>query len=201
MRGITGVALFLGGAVVGFLASNVLLKKQYEAIANEEIQSVKEHYKGVDERDGQMPEEVEIVEEVTEKEVDDFIKPYTPEEEEEEETIPLVKSDYEMDEETEAYLKKDVPYIIEPDRFGEGAFDYQLETIYYYTDGVLANSGDEVIEDWFRIIGDVDLSKFDMYDEDDDGLIYVRNDNNQHDYEISKERFSYVENMAGVGWD
>lgn len=204
MKGIVGVALFFGGAAVGFLAANAIMKKHYEEVAEEEIKSVKEYYKGVDKEDNQQSEDEETEQEDIKEEptvVEEFINNYVQDEEEPEEVVPFAKSEYEMDEETEASIIKDKPYLIEPDEFGEGAFDYQLETLYYYTDGVLANAADEIIDNESYYIGDVDLTRFDVYDDDDDNLIYVRNDNTEHDYEISKERCSYAESMAGIGWD
>ncbi len=200
MKGVVGVALFAGGIAVGFLAANIIMKKHYEGIADEEINSMKEYYKTREDEKDENEGQLEIIdeEEADEEEMEEIINEYTTEHEE---TVPFVKSEYEMDEETEASLMKEHPYLIEPDEFGDGVFDYDLETLYYHTDGVLANQADEVIENWVSVIGNIDLSRFDLHDEDDDGLIYIRNDNTKHDYEIQKEKFSYAESMAGIGWD
>ena len=82
-----------------------------------------------------------------------------------------------------------VPYVISPDDFGETG--YETVSLTYYSDNVLADDYDEVVEDAELIIGNYALDRFGEYEED---IVHVRNDVNQTDYEICRvnEKFSDV---------
>ena len=77
--------------------------------------------------------------------------------------------------------KKNEPYTITPDEFGE-LDGYDCEYLTYYSDCVLTNEDDEVIEEPYSIIGDA-LNCFGEYVDDS---VFVRNDRDKCDYEIVK---------------
>ena len=83
-----------------------------------------------------------------------------------------------------------VPYVISPDDFGETG--YETVSLTYYSDNVLADDYDEVVEDAELLIGNYALDRFGEYEED---IVHVRNDVNQTDYEICRvnEKFSDVD--------
>ena len=82
-----------------------------------------------------------------------------------------------------------VPYVISPDDFGETG--YETVSLTYYSDNVLADDYDEVVEDAELLIGNYALDRFGEYEED---IVHVRNGIDQTDYEICRvnEKFSDV---------
>ncbi|MCF8018153.1 MAG: hypothetical protein K9L62_02020 [Vallitaleaceae bacterium] len=74
----------------------------------------------------------------------------------------------------------DPPYIINPDDFGDHE-EYDLVTLTYYSDGVLTDQDDELIEDIDGMVGYEALSRFKDFKID---CLYVRNDRLGSDYEI-----------------
>ena len=81
----------------------------------------------------------------------------------------------------------DRPYIIEPQEFG--ALDgYSLITLYHYSDNVLADDCDELVEDLDNVVGEDYASHFGEYEDD---CVYVRNDRLKADYEICRDLRKY----------
>jgi hypothetical protein len=60
----------------------------------------------------------------------------------------------------------------------------------YYSDGVLTNDWDEVIENIEGTVGEANLKEFEKSDNDD---MYVRNDEVELDYEINKDTRRFVD--------
>ena len=86
----------------------------------------------------------------------------------------------------------DRPYIIEPQEFG--ALDgYSLITLYHYSDNVLADDCDELVEDLDDVVGEDYASHFGEYEDD---CVYVRNDRLKADYEICRDLRKY----SDVAW-
>ena len=82
------------------------------------------------------------------------------------------------------------PYVISPDEFGE-ADDYDMISLTYYADKVLADDWNDPIEDIEATVGSDSLTHFGEYEEDS---VFVRNDRLRVDYEIllSNLKFSDV---------
>lgn len=76
-------------------------------------------------------------------------------------------------------------YLIEPDEFGckEG---YEAGYLVYYTDGVLTDEWDNIIEDVDGLVGLDAVEHFGIY-EDDPDVVYIRNDVFKEDYEIERD--------------
>lgn len=79
------------------------------------------------------------------------------------------------------------PYVISPDDFAE-MDDYNTETLYYYDDGVLTDTQDNVISDVEGTVGKDSLDHFGEYSDD---CVYVRNDKRKTDYEILRDESEY----------
>ena len=73
------------------------------------------------------------------------------------------------------------PYVISPEEFGDNVDDYELISLNYYEDGVLADDWDEPIEDIDKVVGKDSLTHFGEYEDDS---VYVRNDRLKCEYEI-----------------
>lgn len=184
-KGIAFLA-FIVGAGMGSVCTWKLLKRKYELIAQEEIDSVKAAYatreigKGFVEgfRDG-----LKVAEDRTQKDEDDVdFKKYASIIQKEGYT------DYSRSVEEkkgEAFVER--PYVISPEEFGEFE-EYEKISLTYYADEVLADENDEEVDDVDEIVGEESLNHFGEYEDDS---VFVRNDRLKCDYEILLDQRNY----------
>lgn len=175
------VAFFVGAAA-GVTASFKYAQKKYEQIAQEEIDSVKEAFSRKDEELTRRVEEVKA----TQQSMADQAK-----------SKPNVMADsgytnYAKPEPNESpnsdtndMLEK--PYVIHPDEFGE-MDDYETFSLSYYSDGVVADDNDDLVDDVDEVIGLDSLKHFGEYEDDS---VFVRNDRLKCDYEILLDQRRY----------
>lgn len=205
MSTLNKVIIFAMGAVIGSLAAWKLTKTKYEKIMIEEEQSLREYYnkkvkviedtatdlhdsyqrredalrKQLEEKTEKEPEIVQDMNESDNKVFFDryteILKSYTPSPEEPH-----------PDDGT-----NDKPYVVSPDEFGE-ADGYDIITLNYYADGVVADDWNDPIEDIGATIGEDFASHYGEYEED---VVYVRNDRLKVEYEILRSNLRY-EDMA-----
>ena len=181
------LVIFLTGAAIGSAATWLCLKKHYEKISQEEIDSVKATF-------SKKKEKVVSDSINTEQENNQFkanidkLKPdlveYATKIREQKYTTDINKGDEPM---------KNKPYVISPDEYGEYEDDdesnYDLISLSYYSDGVLADDDDDVIENADDIVGKDFADHFGEYEEDS---VYIRNDRLKCDYEILKINRPYI---------
>lgn len=172
---------FSVGAAAGAVVSWRLLKKKYERIAREEIDSVKEIFS---KRNSGLKDELEE----TNDTVTENIKS-------EEKNVynaivnEMGYTNYSDITKKETRKQKDEyvigPYVITEDEFGE-IDEYETNTLTYYADGVLADDADDVIEDVEDTVGHESLIHLGVEDEQLHLVdsVYVRNDDKKCDYEI-----------------
>lgn len=167
-EGLKNTIIFAVGAAVGSAVTWKLIKTKYEQIANEEIASVKETYAK------------KSLEEIEEKSDDDY-EEIIDEDEIKNLAEIISQNGYNEEESIKEGLENMVkgPYVISPDEYDEN--DYETETLYYYPDGVLTDTYDNVIEDVEGTVGKKSLKHFGEYEEDS---VFVRNDDLETDYEI-----------------
>ena len=220
---ILSLGLGFGG---GYVLGNKLGKKKYLKVADEEVKSVKESLeKYYDEKlnsiqagyievkgmtkaeDVQTPyenkpakrlkPEVPIIDNDSIKRDElkgnneaqaygKYVKQYKPQEETEEEVTP------------ENNTTSAKPYVISPSEFADSEFD--VRTLNYYSDGVLADDDYNVIKDVKGYVGDEAIETFGRYDTD---VVYVRNEKFRIDYEIlfDERRYSDVAPRGIVNTD
>lgn len=197
---------FVTGLIIGSVVTYVVVKDKFEKIAQEEIDSVKEVFGRRVEKEADKK-----VEKIAKKEVekirkeyneyDNLTKNYTSysknkteesiKDVEYEEVCENDEDGVELDE-IERASDYDRPYIIEPQEFG--ALDgYSLITLYHYSDNVLADDCDELVEDLDDVVGEDYASHFGEYEDD---CVYVRNDRLKADYEICRDLRKY----SDVAW-
>lgn len=82
----------------------------------------------------------------------------------------------------------DTPYIISPDEFGEEG--YETVSLTYYSDNVLVDDYDEVVDDINEVVGK-DFAVY--FKEHEDDSVYVRNDSKKCDYEILRDYETYFD--------
>lgn len=183
MSKVTNLVMFAVGAAVGSVVTWQYVKKKYEQIAQEEIDSVKAVFlkKGPDMEvvvsDAPQQAETRKVEE----------KPNISEY-----AAMLGKEGYTSysgigsGKEEQASMK-DKPYVISPEEFGE--FEgYERISLTLYEDQVLADDNDELVEDVEDTIGFESLTHFGEYEDDS---VFVRNDRLKCDYEILLDHRAY----------
>lgn len=173
--------IFAVGAAIGSAATWYLIKTKYERIANEEIESVKEAFapKKFESKKFEPIEESESNSNMATYEKVLGNLNYT--------NYPEVTNDNDKKGVEEMTEKKKRPYVISPDEFGNIP-EYDAVSLNYYSDGVLANDWDEIIEDVDDVVGEESLTHFGEYEADS---VFVRNDDAATDYEILRDLRNY----------
>lgn len=204
----SGVGLLIGGAA-GYFIGSTLAKKKYLKIADTEVKSVK------DSLEKYYNEKIESLK-VSEKNVDEATttgKPKKAPAKKVKVDIPLIDTDSidrnamkDINNEEKAYKKyvknykpqeteKEEkpeegnllkPYVISPDEFADS--EYDVKTLNWYADGVLADDEYNVIKDIKGYVGDDALNSFGLYELD---TVYVRNEKYKIDYEILLDERNY----------
>lgn len=194
---------FVAGAAVGAASAFYYAKKYYEHIAQEEIDSVKAEFAYRKKR-----ESIEHVEETERKSEDSEENPGSTE------TLDEEGKSSEDTERKQYYnyyaqilhdngyavwskdinedAKKDFPYVISPDEYGD-IFDYDQIEYTYYADDILADENNDVVTDWQRYMGEDALNHFGEYEEDS---IYIRNDMLKTEYAVLLDDRKYVDVMS-----
>jgi hypothetical protein len=175
MSRVTIFTALAAGLIFGSAVTYICVKKKYELITQEEIDSVKKSF--------QHARDMAAVKDLSEadKLPDDTI------------IFKEVKDTYSNTIKNNGYTSThkekpvDEPHIISPDEFGEYD-DYVTVSLTYYDDGVLADDIDELVEDVDEVVGMDFFSHFGEYEDDS---VFVRNDRLRCDYEILLDHRRY----------
>ena len=186
MGKISHVLTFVGGAAIGSIGTWYVLKKYYEDKTEKEIQSVKEAY----DRPILSPGNPYVI---SPKELREALKLQAKAEDNELKTRTIIDEVKER-----GYVPEiphtpalEKPYVISPDEFGE-YHDYQQIELTFYADNVLADDNDILLshDEVEESCGYECLLHFDEYEE---GMVYVRNDQKKCEYVITKDYRNYSE--------
>lgn len=189
---------FVVGAAAGAASAFYYAKKHYERIAQEEIDSVKAEFAARKKR-----ESIEHAKETEDDEKDPGVSETLDEEEEpsEEDEGQRYFNEYAQLLHDNGYAvwskdinedaKKDSPYVITPDEYGD-IFDYDQIEYTYYADDILADENNDVVTDWQRYMGEDALDHFGEYEEDS---VYIRNDMLKTEYAVLLDERKYVDVM------
>lgn len=195
------VLIFVFGAIVGATGAYFYTKHKYESLIDDEIESVKEEYKK--ELKGKIeeikeslmssekvaPDKNEANEELAEKAKNKPAPGEIIKKQEEYKKEVVRYNDYSKDdsENFEAVVDDSLvgingcaPIVISPDEFGEDE-TYDKVSLYYYSDGIIADENDEEVENVDGLIGYSSLETFGEYEDDS---VHVKNDGNKTYYEI-----------------
>lgn len=174
---------FVLGAVTGALAARTYLKGVYEQIAQEEIDSVKEVFlkREAEKQHQNIKEMGEQASKGLVDGLDEYSKLLRKE------GYITTSSDVSVGKEKTGMTEKNEPYIIPPEAFGE-LEEYDTISLTYYSNNVLADENDDVIEDVEETVGVESLTHFGEYEDDS---VFVRNDVRKCDYEILLDQRSY----------
>ena len=206
---LVGIATFVAGAGAGYLVATKVSGKKYSALADKEIESVKESLKAYYEEKIEKMQNAKDVTEKAKKEPkkepdkrDDKPKKknklmdhdsinYEQLKEDKKNYVQYVKpysNDTAVKEGKPEEVAKSIgaPYLITAVEFSEGT--NAAQTLHWYKDGVLCDDDFNVIADINGTIGIDALNSFGVYQED---AVYVRNENHQVDYEVLLEDDEY----------
>lgn len=176
---VVNILMFAAGAAIGSVVTWQFIKKKYEQIAQEEIDSVKEKFSNRMKEFGEGKKCTDDVE-------DDF------DDTDKDAYAQIIKeqgynSTEDLTEEVDNHAEK--PYVIPPEEFGE-YHGFETISYTYYADGVLADENDELIEDVEASVGFESLNHFGEYE---DHSVYVRNEKTGCDYEILRDLRRYAD--------
>lgn len=177
---------FVAGGALGSLATWMFVKKKYEQIAQEEIDSVKEVYSKRKPKTEKNDDDEEEAIQVDEKEVAEYEKII--------ETTGYSKYSDISKNNTKTEVKHDYlerPYVIRPEEFGE-LDGYEMISLTHYSDGILADDDDQRMADdeIDEVVGADYAEHFGEYEDDS---VFVRNDRLKCDYEILFDHRKYSE--------
>lgn len=182
---------FVLGAAAGSFVTWRYVKDVYEQIAQEEIDSVKEVFL---KRERELSEAEEPKQKIAACYENGQSKTVADKQEIADYAARIQREGY-INYSDAASGKKETkkaenkPYVISPEEFGE--FDeYEKISLTYYSNNVLADENDEVIDDVEETIGVDSLTHFGEYEDDS---VFVRNDARKCDYEILLDQRSYAE--------
>lgn len=179
---LSNLFIFTAGAAIGSAVTWKLVKDKYARIAQEEIEAVREVYMQHDQHDEEPSVEsepvpvapvTEQVPEFTEQDRIDYAN---------------IASAYTNNNEKGVPAPVKRPYVISPDEFDENG--YQTVSLTYYADGVVEDDFYDVWDDdqIEEKIGHDSLNHFGEYEDDS---VFVRNDDEETDYEILRDSRNY----------
>lgn len=210
------------GAAIGSAVTWKVVKTKYEKISDEEIRSVKEEYrrleklmrmeieacrkitnaneddepqsKSADELDDDYPDDDERDFTEKEKEQINYYKLTSRYRSGNNDSKDDCKDENENNDEGDGNEEDEVPYIngpyvITPEEFSSSPPGYSACPLDYFSDGILAD-GWQVQVDVDETIGEDALKHFGEYVDD---IVYVRNERNQIDYEVTRDPRTYQE--------
>lgn len=172
------------GVAVGSIVTRYVVKKKYERIAQEEIDSVKEAFAKLSDKDEIREKADQAKDKPSVAEYAAILRnqQYVEENVEDEEEIPA-------DVRISGVEQGDLPYIIPPEDFGEQD-EYGAISLSYYADGILADDNDEKVIDIDGLVGVESLGHFGEYEDDS---VFVRNDRLKCDFEILLREETYAD--------
>lgn len=181
---LSNIVIFATGAALGSVVTWKLIENKYKKIADEEIESVKEVYSRKygtpeDHKDYVViPSKYDNQNDISEYAAMINDLGYTN------------KSDGEggaedMDDDC------DMPYLIEPEEFGEKD-GYDTESWTYYADGVVTDEYGEV-QTTSEIANHIGKDFYKHYGEYEDDSVHIRNDVYECDYEVLKDLRNYYD--------
>lgn len=175
---------FIIGACIGSVCTWLYASDKYKRIAQEEIDSVKDvFYKRVEYKSENIVDskEDDSVETKVNRDIYNSI---------------INKQNYtkysNKDGETEVNKHKR-PYVLSPQEYDDSEYDhYEKISLNYYSDLILTNENNEIVEDVEGLIGFESLSTFGRYEDDS---VFVRNDTLECDFEILLDQRTYSESV------
>lgn len=209
-----GAGLLIGAATT-YLTTREVLKKKYENIANEEIESVKATYSKrakttTESKKPTLTSPLDIVKDEYHTKIAELGYIHRDEINALPDKVQYVSVDVLTVEERSGewpgseidvlVLERtdEVPYLITTDEFlDELQVEHEKFSLTWYTDDILADDRDQVVEDVAGMVGRHNLECFGQ-GSDGPNTIYVRNIRLKTDFEVSKDMVSYIDAVSGL---
>ena len=163
---------FIAGAGIGSVCTWQLLKRKYEQIAQEEIDSVKAAYaarENVEKAGKSLLEGLQDGLKKNEAQENEDLKKYKS----------IIQKEGYTNYSRNVEEKKGDPFVEKP---------YEKISLTYYADQVLTDENNEEVDDVEEIVGEESLTHFGEYEDDS---VFVRNDRLKCDYEILLDQRNY----------
>lgn len=176
---LSSVIIFCGGVFIGGFLTWDFFKTKYEKIADEEIASVKETF---EHREPRPDKNYKVEEELKGNDAYVNIIDSNSYRNYSNTTIETDKKGGTAD------MELNRPYVITPEQY-EDNVDYTKVSLTWYSDEVLENDWGNVL-DPDDVIGRDALTTFGQYEDDS---VFVRDDDEQVDYEVLRDTRSYEE--------
>lgn len=176
---LSSVIIFCGGIFIGGFLTWDLFKTKYEKIADEEIASVKETF---EHRESRPDKNCKVEEELKGNDAYVNIIDSNSYRNYSNTTIETNKKGGTAD------MELNHPYVITPEQY-EDNVDYTKVSLTWYSDEVLEDDWGNVL-DPDDVIGRDALATFGQYEDDS---VFVRDDDEQIDYEVLRDTRSYEE--------
>ena len=192
------IVAFILGAAAGVASSMFYFKTKYEQKADAEIQEIRDLYAKKTETE-EKKEDAPVTSQqatkadnlhATARHISEYTK-YTPKEEPAEPQVEEPKDGIHVEKMDFAPMKNPnppKPYRIDSTDYGQ---DDNFDPVCWdwYTDGVLANENDEVIDNIQEWIGD----NLKVFAETEDNLFWVRNEKYGVDIEVARSGITYAQ--------
>ena len=175
---------FVMGAAVGATVTWFIVKKRYERLAQEEIDSTKEALTRLYKTEDDKNPEVEEVESESSDEESSTTNYYSGAVD----ALGYGKVISHREPRNDIPKNTTRPFVIAPEEFGE-IEEYDKVSLTLFADRVLADDNDEVIHNVEEIVGHDSLNHFGEYEDDS---VFVRNDRLRCDYEILLDQRTYA---------
>lgn len=176
---LSSVIIFCGGVFIGGFLTWDFFKTKYEKIADEEIASVKETF---EHREPRPDKNYKVEEELKGNDAYVNIIDSNSYRNYSNTTIETDKKGGTAD------MELNRPYVITPEQY-EDNVDYTKVSLTWYSDEVLEDDWGNVL-DPDDVIGRDALTTFGQYEDDS---VFVRDDDEQVDYEVLRDTRSYEE--------
>ena len=202
---VKGLVIFVIGFGLGAVAAKMALKREYEELVQEEVESLREtaaRRKGI--RKASSASKVfndngEAIIDGLKKGINDSSNAKNHYKKMAEQYAGETDLDHIRDRHNVTHYEGGpdcTPYAISLEEFSEEMDNFEKSTIYYYDeDDTLADEQEEMIQDVLAIIGPIVLDHLQQAKSD---VVYVRNEKMQIDYEIIVLDKSYGETVSGI---
>lgn len=173
MSAVKNLFIFATGVAAGSLVTYKFVKDYYEKLSEEESAPVDEETEDATEMDSSEDKKYSE-ENLNKPDLDTYYSSL------------LRKNGYTQDESTVGG-----PYVITPQDFGEKD-GYKILSFTVYSDGVVTDDQNELLEDVEGTVGIDSLNHFGEYEAD---TVFVRNDAFKTDYELLRDNRTYEESL------
>lgn len=189
----------LAGAVAGYFIAEKRLREKYNQLAEEEIDSMREHFRSRLVAKETKPDLADLGKKVedlgyrppVEEIGDDKAMPEEPE------TANIFESQIVWDMEKElAGRTPRIPYVIHVDERHESGYTETTMT-YFAGDDVLCDERDKVVNEPDDVVGIENLDRF-GHGSNDPNVVYIRNDTLGVDVEVVRSERTYAEDVHGM---